>query len=190
MKIELVQIQRIIDWTKTKLYLDAISSKSSTRIVRRGEVYHCNFGYGIGSEIQKERPAVIIQNNPGNNHSGNTIVVPITHDHSTLPCATDITPQTDKTGTIILDGQANASNLMCVSKARLGDYICTLPRTDMEKIDTAIAKALDLMKYYSNLTKQLHDKLEYINRIKQERNQAQDKLQTINNSQVSIDKNS
>lgn len=103
--------------------------------------------------MQKERPAVVIQNDVGNNRSGNTIVIPITHDTSTLPCVANITPLTDTTGNVILDGQANASNMMCVSKARLGDLVGSLSKADMKKIDEAIAKTVDLMGYYSDLTK-------------------------------------
>ena len=104
---------------KTKLYLDSIAQNARTRTIKRGQVYRCNFGYGIGSEMQKERPALIVQNNIANSHSGNIIVIPITHDNSTLPCVVSITPQIDSMCTTILDGQANTSNVMCVSKTRL-----------------------------------------------------------------------
>lgn len=179
MKIELGQAQKMLEWLKTKLYLDSISQNARSRAIKRGQVYRCNFGCGIGSEMQKERPAVIIQNDIGNNRSGNTIVIPITHDTSTLPCVADITPLTDAAGNVILDGQANASNMMCVSKARLGDFVCSLSKADMKKIDEAIAKTVDLMGYYSDLTKRLNDKLEYISKIKEERNQAQDELEEL-----------
>lgn len=49
-------------------------------------------GCGIGSEMQKDRPVVIVQNDVGNNRSGNTIVLLITHDAGTLPCVANITP--------------------------------------------------------------------------------------------------
>ena len=88
----------------------------------------------------------------------------------------DITPLTDITGNVILDGQANTSNMMCVSKARLGDFVGTLSKSDMKKIDEAMAKTVGLMGYYSDLTKRLDDKLEYISKIKDERNKAQDEL--------------
>lgn len=179
MKIELGQVQKMLEWLKTKLYLDSISQNARSRAIKRGQIYRCNFGCGIGSEMQKERPAVVIQNDVGNNRSGNTIVIPITHDTSTLPCVADITPLTDATGNVILDGQANASNMLCVSKARLGDLVGSLSKTDMKKVDEAIAKAVDLMGYYSDLTKRLNDKLEYISRIKEERNQAQDELNEL-----------
>ena len=179
MKIELGQVQKMLEWLKTKLYLDSISQNARSRAIKRGQVYRCNFGCGIGSEMQKERPAVVIQNDVGNNRSGTTIVIPITHDTSTLPCVADITPLTDETGNVILDGQANASNMMCVSKARLGDLVGSLSKADMKKIDEAIAKAVDLMGYYSDLTKRLNDKLEYISKIKEERNKAQDELEDL-----------
>lgn len=128
--IDLGRVQSMLEWIKTKLYLDTLSVKAKSRAVKRGQVYRCNFGCGVGSEMWKERPAVIIQNDIGNNRSGNTIVVPITHDNSELPCVADITTKTDTSGNIILDGQANASNMMCVSKARLGDFVCTLPLSE------------------------------------------------------------
>lgn len=176
MKIELGQVQKMLEWLKTKLYLDSIAQNARSRTVKRGQVYRCNFGCGIGSEMQKERPSVIIQNDIANTHSSNTIVIPITHDISTLPCVANITPLTDAEGNVILDGQANASNMMCVSKARLGGFVGSLSNTDMRKIDEAIAKNVGLMGYYSDLTKRLDDKLEYISKIKQARNKAQDEL--------------
>lgn len=152
MNIELEHIQKMLDWLKTKLYLDSIAQNARTRTIKRGQVYRCNFGCGIGSEMQKERPALIIQNNVAISRSGNTIVIPIIHDNSTLPCVASITPQIDSMGTTILDDQAITSNIMCVSKARLKDYICSLPMTDMKKIDKAIAKTVDLFSYYLDLT--------------------------------------
>lgn len=179
MTIEMNQVQRMLEWLKTKLYLNTLSEKAKSRKVKRGQVYRCNFGCGVGSEMQKERPAIIIQNNAGNDNSGNTIVVPITHNTSSLPCMANITPKIDTDGNIILDGQANASNIMCVSKARLGDYICTLSRTDMKLVDSTIAKTISLMKQYTDLHKRLNDKLDYIERLKIERNSAQDELAEI-----------
>lgn len=181
MKIDLGQAQKMLEWVKTKLYLDALASNARSRAVKRGQVYRCNFGCGIGSEMQKDRPAVVVQNDVGNNRSGNTIVLPITHDTSILPCVANITPQMDSSGNVILDGQANASNMMCVSKARLGDLVCILPASDMKLIDEAIAKTVGLMGYYADITRKLNDKLTYIDGIKDERNKAQDELTEIRN---------
>ena len=71
---------------------------------------------------------------------------------------------------------ANISNILCVSKARLEDYITTLSKTEMKQIDVAIAVSLDLMNYYAKLKNNLEDKIEYIQKIKNERNLAQDQV--------------
>ena len=176
MKIELGQVQKMLEWLKTKLYLDFIAQNARSKSIKRGQVYRCNFGCEIGSEMQKERPAVIIQNDVANSRSGNTIVIPITHDTSTLPCVANIIPQTDVAGHIILDGQANTPNMICVSKSRLGNLVGSLPKTDMKKIDETIAKTVGLMGYYSDLNYRLNDKLQYISKIKEKRNKAQDEL--------------
>ena len=179
MNVDLTRVQKILDWVKSQIFLDATSVNAQNRLVKRGQVYRCNFGCGIGNEMQKDRPAVIIQTDPNNKSSGNTIVIPITHDNATMSCMAPITTQHDSNGVVILDGQANASNLMCVSKARLGDYICNLPASDMKLIDEALAKTIDLMKYYADMKSRYEDKLQYIERIKEARNKAQDELASI-----------
>ncbi|MBR5128378.1 MAG: type II toxin-antitoxin system PemK/MazF family toxin [Roseburia sp.] len=166
----------MLEWLKIKLKLDATSANAKRRMVKRGQVYRCNFGCGIGSEMNKERPVVVVQNDIGNMHSGNTIVVPITHDTSTLPCVANISTQVDLNGNNILDGQANASNILCVSKARLGDFVCELSNEEMKKVDEAIAKSVDIMKYYAEVSKKLFKRESYIEKIKDERNRAQDEL--------------
>ena len=85
-----------------------------------------------------------------------------------------VTTQTDSKGDIVLDGQVNTSNTVCISKARLGDYITDLSKADMKLVDEALAKTIGLMEYYSDLQKKMIDKLNYIERIKKDRNDAQD----------------
>ncbi len=179
MDIDYMRVQKILDWVKAQIFLDATSSNAKNRLVKRGQVYRCNFGCGIGNEMQKDRPAVVIQNNPNNKSSGNTIVVPITHDKSNISCMASITTQYDSNGAVILDGQANTSNLMCVSKARLGDYVCDLPASDMKLIDEALAKTIGLMKYYAEMKSRFEDKIQYIEQIKAARNKAQDEISSI-----------
>ena len=47
-------------------------------MVLRGEIYLVNFDPGIGSEIRKIRPALVIQNNIDNEYSPVVIVAAIT----------------------------------------------------------------------------------------------------------------
>ncbi len=99
-----------------------------------------------------------------------------------------MTVQKDKDGVTILDGQVNVANICCVSKAQMGDYVTSLSPQDLKKVAIAVARSLDLMTHYNRLKKRLPDKLKFIDRIKQDRNIAQDyikKLRTI--AQVSTD---
>lgn len=180
MLIEYVNVQKFLDWVKDALRLDNNVVNARSRQVRRGQVYRCNFGVGVGSEMQKDRPAVVVQMNSLNKTSGNTIVIPITHDTSTLPCMVPITPVYDNDGiTVKLDGQANTSNIVCISKARLGDYVATLSSADMKEIDKALAMTTGLLPHYTELQSKLTDKVTYIARLKTERNAAQDDLSKI-----------
>ena len=65
------------------------------------------------------------------------------------------------------------------SKARLENYITVLSTTEMKQIDIAIAISLDLMRYYAKLKGNLEDKLNYIQKIKSERNFDQDQLKDL-----------
>lgn len=182
MNTELASAEKFIEWLKTKSHLNSISLRAGGRFVKRGQVYWCHFGINIGSEMSKTspRPAIIVQNYIGNSKSPNTIVVPVTHDSGTLPCLVPLTPIVDNsTGNVILDGQANTANIVCVSKARLGDLIATLSNADMKKVDESMAQTLELMRYHKEL-KDKYDKLfEYNEKVKSERNAAQDKIKEI-----------
>ena len=179
MQIELNKIQELLEWIKTKLFLNTKVERANNRYVKRGQVYNCYFGIGIGNEMQKLRPCIILQNNIGNARSGNIVVAPITHTHKDIPSIVKIETQYNEEGKILLDGYINVSNILCVSKARLENYITEISTKEIKKMDRAIAISLDLMKYYAKLNKNLEDKLEYIQKIKIERNLAQDELKEI-----------
>lgn len=174
MNVEPLRLKNMILWLYEKIKLDSYAQNSSHRSVHRGEVYWCSFGYGIGSEIQKKRPAVIIQNDVGNERLANIIVVPITHGQASRSFAIPIEEKKGDDGNIILDGNASTANISCFSKARLGDYICSLSSNEMKEIDKAIARSLGIMHYYEDLNSKLNDKIEFINRLKMQRNEAQD----------------
>lgn len=143
-KIHISKIQSILDWTKKLIYLDTIAEKARNRIVYRGEVYLCDFGIGIGSEMQKNRPCLVIQANIGNINSSNVIVAPITHTNKPIPSMTHITTQYSANGKVILDGQVNLSNIQTVSKARLGNFVARLSKTDLEQVYYALHISLGL----------------------------------------------
>ena len=90
-----------------------------------------------------------------------------------------ITPVTDLSGNVILDGQVDTADIICVSKARLGDMITTLCAAQMKDIDKSIAISLDLLHYYTHESDKYHKLNQYAAQVKADRNQAQDTLQQI-----------
>ena len=147
MSLELSNAKEYIQWMHRKAVLNDQAKQSATKQIRRGEVYWCEFGLNIGSEMSKAtpRPAVIVQNNSANRSSSNTIVVPVTHDHGNGYYLVPLTTQNLPDGSILLDGKANVTNISCISKARLLGYITRLPASDMKNIDAAIARELSVM---------------------------------------------
>lgn len=165
MQINLEKVQSMLEWMKTKLYLDSISNRAKSRIVHRGEVYECNFGIGVGSEMQKTRPCVIIQGNVGNINSSNVIVAPITHTDKPLPCMAKIIPQSNSQG-IILDGFANLSNIQTVSKSRLGNYITRLSKNDIKEIDNALYVSVGVIGNIKKYEKKIKSLEKYVEKLK------------------------
>lgn len=166
-KIELNKVQNMLEWLKTKLFLDNIAEKAKKRIVKRGEVYLCNFGIGIGSEMQKLRPCVVVQGNVGNINSGNVIVAPITHTEKSIPSMAKIETQINwENEKPILNGCVNLSNIQTVSKARLSNYITTLSKNDIENVNKAILVSLGLFKDIKQLNDKIKNQENYIKKLK------------------------
>lgn len=169
MKIEITKVQKYLDWLKTKIFLDSISSNARKRNIKRGEVYRCNLGMGVGYELQKERPCVIVQNNMGNINSGTTIIAPISNTPGISTVCVPIRRSHYKyqNENKYLSGYINLAYVTTVSKSRLSEYITTLT-TEMEELDDKILTSIGLYKKHNDLkTKIITDK-KHIRKITQE----------------------
>lgn len=181
MSIELSNAQQFISWINTQSQLNAIAQNAAKRFVKRGQVYWCHFGLNIGSEMSKAtpRPAVVVSNFKTNKNSANVIVVPVTHNQNQSPYLVPITPVTDANGNTVLDGQVDTADVICVSKARLGDLVTTLSPVQMKAIDKSLSISLDLIHYYTDEVDK-YDKLnKYATQVKEDRNNAQDTLKQL-----------
>lgn len=181
MSVELSNAQQFISWMNTKSYLNTIAQKATKRFVKRGQVYWCHFGLNIGSEMSKTtpRPAVVISNFMTNRNSSNVIVVPVTHNQNQLPYLVPLTPITDTSGNVVLDGQVDTADIICVSKARLGDLITTLSTAQMKDVDKSISISLELTHYYTNMEDKYNKLTQYVTQVKNDRNSAQDTLKQL-----------
>lgn len=110
---------------------------------KRGSVYLVNLDPTIGSEIKKTRPAVIIQNNVGNQYSPITIIAPVTSGEK-IVYPIEIKVQAPEGGlsnnSIILLNQIRA-----VDKRRLVKYLGDLKPDTLQKVDQAILISLGLL---------------------------------------------
>lgn len=105
------------------------------RTYRIGEVYYMNFD-GHGNEQNGWRPGVIFQNNIGNVYSPNVIALPLTTSLKKTDMPTHVVLPAQETG-LPKDSMVLCENPECISKARVGEYITTIPDNYMEKIAEA-----------------------------------------------------
>ena len=103
----------------------------------RGELYFTDFGVGLGSEQMGVRPAVIIQNDIGNQYGTTVIVAPITTDRpkkANLPTHVYLEAEAGLTvPSIIL-----AEQIRTISKDRLLKHIGTLSVARMREVNSAL----------------------------------------------------
>lgn len=111
-------------------------------MVRRGDVFYADLHGSIGSEQGGIRPVVVVQNDKGNRFSKTLIVAPISTKLTKPPIPTHvIIPDSSmqRVSMILLE------QLRTIDKQRLGQWICTLDKETLTKVDEAIEVSLGLM---------------------------------------------
>ena len=108
---------------------------------RRGEVWVVNFHPGRGSEQQGIRPALIIQNDVGNQYAATTIVAVITSTIKLYPVTVPL-----KKGEAGLQepSMINLAQILTVDKSRLQRRLGTLRADTVKRVNDAIQVSLDL----------------------------------------------
>jgi mRNA interferase MazF len=111
---------------------------------KRGEVYLVNFDPTIGAEIQKTRPALIVQNDIANRHSPITIVAAITSQFGEPLYPTEVLIQPPEGG-LTIASVALLNQVRSIDKRRLIRRIGVLAPATMERINRAILISLGLV---------------------------------------------
>ncbi len=106
--------------------------------MKRGEVWWVNFDPSVGSEIRKTRPAVIVSNDVGNEHSRRVQVVPTSSNTSRVFPVEALVTVGDATS------KAMADQLTTVDKQRLEKKIGRLSAGEMAALEKAIRIQLTL----------------------------------------------
>ena len=110
--------------------------------IRRGEIYWVDWNPGRGSEQKGIRPAVIIQNDVGNELSPNTIVAACsTAQRKPYPFIVLITKQ--ESG-LPKDCSIDLATIMTIDKSRLCEKAGELTGQKMVEVDEAIKVSLSL----------------------------------------------
>ena len=110
--------------------------------MKRGEIHWVDWGEGKGSEQAGTRPALIIQNDIGNEVSPNTIIASLTTaPNKPYPFLVNFTAE--ESG-LDKDGAVDLASIMTISKTRLGDKCGQLNTQKMKEVDTAIKVSLGL----------------------------------------------
>lgn len=117
---------------------------STLKFPRRGEVYIVNFDPTVGAEIQKTRPALIIQNDIANRSSPITIIAAITSQYDEPLYPTEVLLDAAEGGmhknSVVLLNQIRS-----VDKQRLVRRLGTLRPETMRRVNRAIQLSLGLI---------------------------------------------
>jgi mRNA interferase MazF len=106
--------------------------------IERGQVYWVNFDPGLGGEIKKTRPAIVLSNNAANTHLNRVQVIPITSNTERLyPGEAYVSLNAEKR-------KAMADQLTTVSKQRLGSKVGTLSKDDVGRVENAVLLQLGI----------------------------------------------
>jgi mRNA interferase MazF len=111
-------------------------------MVKRGEIYWVDWGRGKGSEQAGTRPALIIQNDTGNEVSPNTIVASLTTaPNKPYPFLVFFT---SKESGLDKNSAVDLASIMTITQTRLGEKCGELSARKMEEVNIAIAVSLGL----------------------------------------------
>jgi len=110
----------------------------------RGMVLEVNLDPVVGSEANKTRPCVVIQNDIGNRYSPVSIVAAITDaDHVPKRYPVDV-PVPRGEGGLSKDSVVQCNQIRCVDEKRFVRALGHLSRSTMDKVDQALRISLAL----------------------------------------------
>jgi mRNA interferase MazF len=111
---------------------------------KRGEIYLVNFDPTIGAEIQKTRPALIVQNDIANRHSPITIVAAVTSQFDESLYPTEVLIRSPEGG-LTVDSVVLLNQVRSVDKRRLVRRLGALTPTTMERVTRALQISLGMV---------------------------------------------
>ena len=120
--------------------------KKEIAFPRRGEIYLVGFDPTVGHEIEKTRPAVVIQNGISNQHSPIAIVAAISSQFSEPPFPREVVIEPADSG-LPKRSAVIVNQIRSVDRLRLQKRIGRLSRQSMKRVDEAIKISLGLIEF-------------------------------------------
>ncbi len=112
-------------------------------LLQRGDIWLVDLNPTVGHEINKSRPAVIIQNNIGNKYSPTTIIAPITSQNTTQIYPTEVL-LTIENSQLQKESKVLLNQIRAVDKQRLIKKMGIVHEEIMPKIDESLKISLGL----------------------------------------------
>lgn len=111
-------------------------------LIRRGAIFYADFGSQPGSTIKGIRPAMIVQNNTGNQYAKTIIVAPVVPLQKQKRHPTHVTINSEfglnEASLLLLE------QIITVDKQSLGDYIGSATEDFMDLVDHALAVSVGI----------------------------------------------
>jgi mRNA interferase MazF len=114
-------------------------------IVRRGDIFLVSFDPTVGHEIQKTRPALVIQNNIGNRYSPLTIVAAITSTISLRPYPVEVVIEPSESNGLNARSAIRLDHIRTIDRQRLIKRLGSADQAAMDQVDGAIKISLGLI---------------------------------------------
>lgn len=113
---------------------------------RRGEIYLVTFDPTVGHEIQKTRPALVIQNDTSNQYSPITIVAAISSQFGDPPHPREVVISQPKSG-LMKPSAVILNQVRSVDRKRLLKRLGAVDSATMRRVDQALMISLGLVDF-------------------------------------------
>ena len=121
-----------------------MAARRKLALPQRGEVYLVSFDPTVGAEIQKTRPALVLQNDVSNEYSPITIVAAITSKFDEPLYPTEVLIQAPEGG-LTINSVALLNHIRSIDKQRLIKRLDKLEESTMKQVNQAIQISLGLV---------------------------------------------
>jgi mRNA interferase MazF len=121
-----------------------MADRQEVRRPRRGDVYLVSFDPTLGAEIQKTRPALVVQNDIANRFSPITIVAAITSSWDSSLYPTEVLIQAPEGG-LAADSVVLLNQIRSIDRQRLVRRLGRASPETMERVDRALMLSLGLV---------------------------------------------